>query len=168
MRPLFPLKVLTRDRRIGQSESEWSGEEKGQEMRLTGVECNAAMHERTATLLLAFALAGFVGAVAIRARGTIQTPAADQSLSAEERAELLAKGKELFLARCARCHGENGDKPLRTGVPLSARELSTDQITRAVKGRLRDGTEKERRVVTLYISSLMKTKDPEGKAASKP
>ena len=137
-------------------------------MRLTGVECDAAMHERTATLLLAFALAGLVGALAIRARGTSQTPAADQSLSAEKRARLLAKGKELFVARCARCHGENGDRPLRTGVPLSERGLYSDVSARAVKGRLRDGTEEERRVVTLYISSLMKAKDSEGKAASRP
>lgn len=88
------------------------------------LECEAVMRGRTATLLFAIALAGFAGVVAMRARGTIQTPAADQSLSAEGRAELLEEGKELFLARCARCHGENGDKPLRTGVPLSARELS--------------------------------------------
>ena len=168
MRPLFPLKVPTRDRRIGPSESELSGEEKGREMRVTRVECDAAMRGRTETLLFAIALAGLAGGIAIHARGTSQTPATDQPLSAEERARLLAKGKELFVARCARCHGENGDKTLRTGVPLSERGLSSDVIARAVKGRLRDGTEEERRAVTLYISSLMKTKDPEGKAASKP
>ena len=38
-----------------------------------------------------------------------------------------------------------------------------DQIARAVSGRLRDKTEEERRAVTLYISSLMKTKDSEEK-----
>ncbi len=129
-------------------------------MRVTRVECDAAMRGRTETLLFAIALAGL--------RGTSQTPATDQPLSAEERARLLAKGKELFVARCARCHGENGDKTLRTGVPLSERGLSSDVIARAAKGRLRDGTEEERRAITLYISSLMKTKDPEGKAASKP
>ncbi len=104
----------------------------------------------------------------MRARATIQTLAADQQLSAEERARLLAKGKELFIAHCARCHGENGDGPLRTGGPLSARELSSDVIARAVKGHLRDGTDEERRAVTLYISSLMKTKDSEQKAPPKP
>ena len=136
-------------------------------MRLTGVECDAAMHGRTATLLFALTLAGFAGGIAIHARGTRQIPASDQPLSAEERT-LLAKGRELFLARCARCHGENGDKPLRTGAPLSERGLSSEVIARAVSGRLRDGTEEDRRGVTVYISSLMKTKDPEGKAASKP
>lgn len=167
MWPLFPLKVPTRDSLIGQSESERRGEEKGQEMRLTG-ECDAAMHGRTVALLFATAVAGLACGIAIHARGTSQAPATDQQLSAEDRARLLAKGKELFLARCSRCHGENGDKPLRTGVPLSERELCSDVIARAVNGRLRDGSEGERRAVTLYISSLMKTKDPEGKAASKP
>ena len=133
-----------------------------------GLECEAVMHGRTAALLFASALTGLAGGIAIHARGTSQTPVTDQRLSAEERARLLAKGKEFFLARCSRCHGENGDKPLKTGVPLSERRLSTDVIASAVKGRLRDGTDEERRAVTLFISSLMKTKDPEGKAASKP
>jgi mono/diheme cytochrome c family protein len=68
---------------------------------------------------------------------------------------LLATGKELFLARCARCHNETGDKPLKTGQRLNERGLSTDQIARAVSGRLRDKTEAERRSVTLYISSVL-------------
>ena len=126
------------------------------------------MHRKTAGILFAAALAGLVGGIARQSWGAGQIPAADQSLSAEERARLFAKGKELFLARCFRCHGENGDKPLRTGVPLSERRLSTDEIASAVKGRLRDRTDEERRAVTLFISSLMKTKDPEGKPASKP
>ena len=126
------------------------------------------MRERIAILLFAIALAGLAGGIAIHARGTCQTPVTDQRLSAEEHARLLAKGKEFFLARCSRCHGENGDKPLKTGVPLRERELSSDVIARAVKGRLRDGTEEERQAVTLYISSLMKTKHPEGKEVSKP
>ncbi len=129
------------------------------------------MHGRTAALLFAFALAAlasFAGGIAIRARSTSQVPVTDQRLSAEERARLLAKGKELFLARCSRCHGENGDQPLKKGAPLNGRRLSTDEIASAVKGRLRDGIDEERRAVTLYISSLMKTKDPEGRAASKP
>jgi len=75
---------------------------------------------------------------------------------------------KVFLSRCARCHWENGDKPLKTGVPLSERGLAGDVIARAVNGRLRDGTDEERRAVALYISSLMKKKDSEGKTASKP
>jgi hypothetical protein len=51
---------------------------------------------------------------------------------------------------------------------LSERGLSSDAIAQAVNGRLRDGTDEERRGVTLYISSLMKKKDSEDKIASKP
>ena len=137
-------------------------------MRLTGVEYEAAMYGRTAALLFAATLLGFAGGIASYARGAGQAPAADQPLSHEERARLLAKGKELFLARCARCHDERGDKPLKTGSPLNERRLPTDEIARAVNGRLRDKTEEERRAVTLYISSLMKTKDSEEKAAPNP
>jgi len=72
------------------------------------------------------------------------------------------------MARCARCHDERGDKPLKTGMPLNQRGLSSEQIARAVSGRLRDKTDEERRAVTLYISSLLKAKDSEEKAPPKP
>lgn len=126
------------------------------------------MHRKTATILFAGALAGLFGGIARQSRGAGQIPTADRSLSGERRARLLTKGKELFLSRCVRCHGENGDKPLKTGVPLSERGLSSDAIAQAVNRRLRDGTDEERRGVTLYISSLMKKKDSEDKIASKP
>ncbi len=126
------------------------------------------MHRITAALLFTVTLAGFVGGIARNAQCAGQARAAAQPLSGAERAGLLAKGKNVFLARCARCHDENGDKPLRTGVPLSERRLSSDVIARAVNGRLRDGTDEERRAITLYISSLMKTKDSEGKTESRP
>lgn len=130
------------------------------------VECDTAMPGRAATLLFAVALAGFAGGVAMHVRGAPQEQS-DPPLSTAERARLLTKGKDLFLARCARCHGANGDKPLRTGVPLRERGLSGDVIARAVKGRLADGTDEERRGVTLYIGSLMKSRDPEGQSAPK-
>jgi len=125
------------------------------------------MRGRTAALVFSVTLLGFAGGIAIRARGVGQAPAADQSLSEQERARLLASGKELFTARCARCHDERGDEPLKTGPPLNERKLSSEQIARAVSGRLRDKTEEERRAVTLYISSLMKAKDSEQKAPPK-
>ena len=126
------------------------------------------MYGRTMALLLATVLVGFAGGIAIRARGADQAPAADQPLSEQERGRHFVKGKELFLARCARCHDERGDKPLKTGPPLNERGLSTDEIARAVNGRLRDKSEEERRAVTLYISSLMKAKDSKEKAPPKP
>jgi mono/diheme cytochrome c family protein len=126
------------------------------------------MRARTTALVLSVALLGLAGGIAIRARGTGQAPSADQSLSEQARARLLATGKDLFMARCARCHDERGDKPLKTGLPLSQRGLSSEQIARAVSGRLRDNTEEERRAVTLYISSLMKPKASEANAPPQP
>jgi len=136
-------------------------------MRLIGVEYEGAMPGRTTVLLFATALLGLTGGIAVHARNAHQAPAADQPLSEQERARLLATGKELFVARCARCHDERGDKPLRTGPPLNERGLSREAIARAVNGRLRDKTEEERRAVTLYISSSMKAKDSEEKANSR-
>ena len=126
------------------------------------------MPGRTAAVLFVTVLLGFAGGIGICARGAQQAAGADQSLSEPERTGLLAKGKEIFLERCARCHNPRGDKPLKTGAPLNERGLSADAIARAVSGRLKDRTEDERRAVTLYISSLMKTKDSEEKAAPKP
>ena len=137
-------------------------------MRLIGVEYEAAVHGRTAAPVMFVTLLGFAGGTAIRVRGLGQAPAADQPRSEQQHAQLLATGKELFMARCARCHDERGDKPLKTGPPLNERGLSSEQIARAVSGRLRDKTEEERHAVTLYISSLMKAKDSEEKAPPKP
>jgi mono/diheme cytochrome c family protein len=118
---------------------------------------------RTATtLVFASALLGFAGGIPLHAQS------AEQPTSAVESARLLVAGKEIFLERCARCHNEGGDKPLKTGAPLNERGLSTEVITQAVNGRLRDRTEDECRAVTLYISSLMKSKNPGNNAVPKP
>jgi len=126
------------------------------------------MPGRTAAFLLPTVLLGFVAGIVTHARNAHQAPAAEQSLSEKEPTGLLAKGKEIFLEQCARCHNERGDKPLKTGAPLNERGLSADVIARLVSGRLRDQTEDERRAVTLYISSLMKTKDSKEKAPPEP
>ena len=117
------------------------------------------MSGRPATFLLVTVLLGGVcGMSAAHALHAYQSSVQDQPLSEAERARLLAKGKELFVERCARCHNERGDKPLKTGPPLNERGLSAEVIARAVSSRLRDRTEDERRAVTIFISSLMKTK----------
>jgi mono/diheme cytochrome c family protein len=76
----------------------------------------------------------------------------------EERDKLLATGKKIFVERCAKCHDERGDKSLKTGVPLSQRELSDEELTRAVSGRLKGAPDEEKRGVALYVSSFMKRK----------
>jgi mono/diheme cytochrome c family protein len=121
------------------------------------------MPGRIVTLVFASALVGFAGGIATHIVGANQSPAIDLSHSAGDTDRLLAEGKEIFLERCARCHNERGDKPLKTGAPLNERGLSTDAIAQAVNGRLRDRTEGERRAVALYISSLMLVKDSKKK-----
>jgi mono/diheme cytochrome c family protein len=76
----------------------------------------------------------------------------------EERGKLLATGKKIFVERCAKCHDERGDKPLKTGLPLSQRGLSDEEIASTVSGRLKDAPGEEKRAVALYISSFMKRK----------
>jgi len=126
------------------------------------------MLKRSVAFVLATSLLGLAGGITIHAASVDQAPAAEQDFSDEESVRLLAQGKEIFLERCARCHNESGDKPLKTGAPLNERGLSTDVIAQAVNGRLRDRTEGERRAVTLYISSLMLVKDSEKKIVPKP
>ena len=76
----------------------------------------------------------------------------------EERGKLFATGKKIFVERCAKCHDERGDKPLKTGLPLSQRKLSDEEITSTVSGRLKDAPDEEKRAVALYVSSFMKRK----------
>ncbi len=80
------------------------------------------------------------------------------ALSSEERERLLGIGKQLFLERCAKCHDERGDKPLKSGPPLSERKLSDEEIARLVSGRLKDAPDEQKRAVALYVSSFMKRK----------
>ncbi len=72
-----------------------------------------------------------------------------------ERERLLAIGKDLFVARCAKCHNERGDKPLERGLPLNQRKLSCEVIERNINGRFKSATEEQRRAVALYIESFL-------------
>jgi mono/diheme cytochrome c family protein len=80
--------------------------------------------------------------------------AAGQSPPDAERERLLAIGKDLFVARCASCHNERGDKPLEHGLPLNQRKLSREVIERNINGRFKSATAEQRRAVVLYIESF--------------
>lgn len=111
---------------------------------------------KTVTLFAAAVVIGLAG-IAMAGPGAGQAPVpANGAISGQERARMLAKGKDIFVEKCARCHNERGDKALRSGRPLNERGLATDAIARAVNGRLKDRTAEERLAVTLYIASLMK------------
>lgn len=75
-----------------------------------------------------------------------------------EKEKLLATGGKIFVEKCAKCHDERGDKALKTGLPLNQRELSDEEITQAVSGRLKSAPDEEKRAVALYVSSFMKRK----------
>ena len=77
---------------------------------------------------------------------------------AVEPESVLVLGKKLFIERCVRCHDEGGDKPLKSGPPLSERNLSEQDIAKLVSGRLKDAPDTEKRAVALYVSSFMKRK----------
>ena len=122
--------------------------------------------KNTAAVFIAIAVLGLAGGIGAHARSAKQEPA-EAPISDEARVRLLAKGKEIFVEKCAKCHNESGDKPLSSGPPLNERGLDRSAIARAVGGRLKDRTDEDRRAVTLYISSLMKAKVSE-KSAPRP
>ena len=119
--------------------------------------------KNTTAAFIAIAVLGLAGGIGAHARSAKQEPA-EAPISDEERVRLLAKGKEVFIEKCAKCHKESGDKPLSSGPPLNERGLVSSVIARAVGGRLKDRTDEDRRAVTLYISILMKPKASEKSA----
>ena len=114
------------------------------------------MPRKSVTLVFVIALIAFAPGKLVMAQNADAT--ADNSGTTTDVDRLLAEGKAIFADKCARCHNENGDKPLSTGSPLNQRALSTDKIAQAVNGRLRGRTDDERHAVTLYIASLMENK----------
>jgi mono/diheme cytochrome c family protein len=107
-----------------------------------------------AFLLLLFSVAELVSGHGDQRSGL----QAKSGVADEDRERQLAAGKKLFVERCAKCHDERGDKPLKTGVPLNRRELSDEELARAVSGRLKNSPDEDKRAVTLYISSFLERK----------
>ena len=115
--------------------------------------------KRTTLAILLLLLAMLAGGLLIAGReGQEKVSQAKPAVTKAEQERLLAFGKKLFVERCAKCHDERGDKPLKSGPPLSERNLSDEEITRTVAGRFRDAPDEEKRAVALYISSLIKRK----------
>lgn len=92
--------------------------------------------------------------------GTLEPAAAQEAKPAgAEKDARLALGKKLFVARCASCHNERGDKPLASGLPLAERKLSDAVIEQNVSGRFRSATDEEKRAVIAYVKSFMKSRE---------
>jgi mono/diheme cytochrome c family protein len=73
-----------------------------------------------------------------------------------DRPEMVARGKQLFVARCSGCHGENGEEPVDDGPSLKARTLDDKRLTSVVESRLKGGTPEEKLAVKLYLSTLVR------------
>jgi mono/diheme cytochrome c family protein len=118
----------------------------------------AAVTETKKGLVLVLAVAALGWAVRARGSGAVRRARdREQAATGAKREQLFAKGKGIFVAKCARCHNERGDKELSSGKPLRERGLGTAAIAKAVNGRLSKGTDEERRAVALYVASLMNT-----------
>ena len=102
-------------------------------------------------------LLGAFGVFELPARGAGANPA--PAVPAEERPkqpEPFERGKQLFVARCSGCHGEQGEEPVDQGPSLRARTLGDKRLTEVVESRLKGGTPEEKLAVKLYLSSLVR------------
>ena len=105
----------------------------------------------------ALLLAG-IGLAGGRSAAPASSVAAKGAKADAEQDKMLAWGKKIFVDRCAKCHDERGAKALKSGPPLNERDLSDEEITRAVSGRLKSSPDAEKRAVALYVISFMKRK----------
>jgi mono/diheme cytochrome c family protein len=84
-------------------------------------------------------------------KGTASTTA-NQNVSQDS--PILA-GRTLFVARCARCHDENGGKKLADGKSLIERLSTKDDLKAALAGRLKGLTDEQRTAMVAYVGSLV-------------
>ena len=89
-------------------------------------------------------------------RGTSPTPAMQGQTPETSGEGELALGKKIFVERCAKCHGEDGKKPVGEGLSLSERKLNDEELSKMVRGRLKDRPEEQQRAVAAYIRSIQK------------
>jgi mono/diheme cytochrome c family protein len=106
------------------------------------------------TLLAALTISGSL--LFARSQSDKQSAAIKSPPSAQQ--DTLSAGKRLFVARCASCHDDAGDKPLPPGLPLNQRKLSEEVVARSVAGRLKSSPDADKRAVTSYILSFLKQK----------
>jgi len=108
------------------------------------------MRNRFCSLLLGLLGLGLASVLAV------EPPSESAAGKPSEEAKVVARGKELFMERCAKCHGERGDWPLKTGLPLNERPLTREVIERNVAGRFKSAPADDKRAVTLYIETQLK------------
>ena len=106
---------------------------------------------RSSRLLILLGVAWF-GAREAGAEPTLAAPAPMPT----DRPEKVARGKQLFVARCSGCHGESGEEPFDDGPPLTARTLDDKRLTSVVESRFKGGTPEDKLAVKRYLSSLLR------------
>ena len=97
---------------------------------------------KRSTLLLLLALASNYG---------VSQKAALSSGSAED--TVRAKGKNVFVSRCAQCHDEDGNKKLPDGTTLLQRLGKSQDPEARLQTRLKDP--QERHAVMVYLDDFI-------------
>jgi mono/diheme cytochrome c family protein len=83
----------------------------------------------------------------------LQSFAADSGAPAKETA-ILEQGKQIFVARCAKCHDADANKALPDGTTLLKRLAQSKDPEARLGTRLKDP--RERHAVMIYVDSLLK------------
>ena len=69
-------------------------------------------------------------------------------------AAMVNQGKQIFVARCAKCHDNNANKKLSDGTTLLGRLAKAKDPEARLGSRLKDP--QERHAVMMYVDSLLK------------
>ena len=83
----------------------------------------------------------------------LQSFTADSGAPAKDTA-ILEQGKQIFVARCAKCHDNDANKKLPDGTTLLGRLAKTKDPEARLGTRLKDP--QERHAVMIYVDSLLK------------
>jgi mono/diheme cytochrome c family protein len=75
--------------------------------------------------------------------------------SDQQNAAILEQGKNIFVARCAKCHDNDANKKLPDGTTLLKRLAQSKDPEARLGTRLKDP--QERHAVMIYVDRLLKT-----------
>ena len=85
---------------------------------------------------------------------SLQVLADSAAPSETKNAAILEQGKQIFVARCAKCHDNDANKKLPDGTTLLGRLAKSKDPEARLGSRLKDP--QERHAVMIYVDSLLK------------
>jgi cytochrome c2 len=85
--------------------------------------------------------------------GLLVVQAAAQSPSSPSASESSAKGKKIFVTRCAKCHDENAGRKLPDGSNLLDLLARSQNVKARIATRIKN--EDEQRAVAAYMAELI-------------